>query len=64
MRQESNQLGLMTPNGSTGHSVNGGLVTGVPPPNVDPGMIMSEPLQPIQDIRVHTPHPMSFGEMY
>ncbi|CAG9558526.1 unnamed protein product [Danaus chrysippus] len=64
MRQESNQLGLMTPNGSTGHSVNGGLVTGVPPPNVDPGMIMSEPLQPMQDIRVHTPHPMSFGEMY
>ena len=63
MRQESNQHGPMT-NGNPGHSVNGSLVGNVPPPNVPGTLLLTESLQPMDDIRVHTPHPMAFNEMY
>lgn len=65
MRQESVH-GPMTPNGTPGHTANGTLVTGaVPPPNVGPsGLLLSETLQPMDDMRVHTPHPMTFNDMY
>lgn len=63
MRQESSQHGSMA-NGNPGHSVNGSLVTGVPPPSVPGTLILSEQLQSLDDLRVHTPHPMGFNEMY
>ncbi|XP_026747221.1 LIM/homeobox protein Lhx9-like [Trichoplusia ni] len=59
MRQESSN--------GPGHT-NGSIVPGpVPQPNVGPGsMLLSEPMQTIEDMRVHTPHPhpMSFNELY
>ncbi|VVC86123.1 unnamed protein product [Leptidea sinapis] len=62
MRQESNSHGPMTPNGTPIH---GGVIGpgAVPAPNVG-SMMISEQLQSIEDLRVHTPHPMSFNEMY
>ncbi|CAK1554645.1 unnamed protein product [Leptosia nina] len=59
MRQETTGHGQIVPN--NGNHSNGSLV--VPPPNVG-AMMISEPLQTIEDLRVHTPHPMSFSEMY
>ncbi|XP_013183582.1 LIM/homeobox protein Lhx9-like [Amyelois transitella] len=59
MRQESN--------GNPGHSGNGTLVPGSgPPPAVGPSMMLTETLQPMDDMRVHTPHPhpMVFNELY
>ncbi|XP_022125272.1 LIM/homeobox protein Lhx9-like [Pieris rapae] len=60
MRQETSH-GQIAPNGNGGHN-NGNLVN-VPPPNIGP-MMISESLQTIEDLRVHTPHPMAFNEMY
>ncbi|XP_069364635.1 LIM/homeobox protein Lhx9-like isoform X2 [Maniola hyperantus] len=63
MRQESNHHGSVS-NGNAGHSTNGSLAAGVPPPCVPGTLMLSEPLQALDDLRVHTPHPMSFNEMY
>ncbi|NP_001269150.1 LIM/homeobox protein Lhx9-like [Bombyx mandarina] len=55
MRQETN--------GVNGHTSivpgNGGTPSIVPT-----ALILSEPLQPLEDLRVHTPHPMAFNELY
>ncbi|CAH2218361.1 jg22448 [Pararge aegeria aegeria] len=63
MRQESNQHGSMM-NGNPGHTANGSLVGGVPPPSVPGTLILSESLQALDDLRSHTPHPLSYNEMY
>ncbi|KAF9407444.1 hypothetical protein SFRURICE_013958 [Spodoptera frugiperda] len=60
MRQESS-------NGGPGHS-NGSIIQGsVSQPNAGPSsMLLSEPMPPMEDMRVHTPHPhpMTFNELY
>lgn len=64
MRQESNHNSL-TPNGSASHNGNGSIIPGVSN-DVGASMLMSEQLQPMEDMRVHTPHPhsMAYNEMY
>ncbi|XP_026331887.1 LIM/homeobox protein Lhx2-like [Hyposmocoma kahamanoa] len=64
MRQESNH-NTLTPNGNAAHNGNGTIVSGVPN-DVGTPMMLSEQLQPMEDMRVHTPHPhsMVFSEMY
>lgn len=64
MRQESNHNTLI-PNGSATHNGNGVIVPGVPN-DVGAPMLLSEQLQPMDDMRVTTPHPhsMAYNEMY
>ncbi|XP_013147486.1 PREDICTED: LIM/homeobox protein Lhx9-like [Papilio polytes] len=65
MRQESNQHGPMAANGNPGHSGNTSLVPGPVSTNgVPSAMMLGEPLQGLDDLRVHTPHPISFNELY
>ncbi|KAG7313470.1 hypothetical protein JYU34_000600 [Plutella xylostella] len=63
MRQDSNHASLGQ---GEHHSNNGGLLSGVSPP-APSQMILAEPLQTIEDMRVHTPHAnhqMTFSELY